>query len=144
MVSRSQSTQNEGNDLMEWPAEFKDFVELLSNNTIKHLNADLLHPLMGIASESGEILDIYKNHMFYGEELDTVELLMELGDLYHFLQRAVNALHVSLDDIESINRAKLMSRYPQGYSNYKATRINRDRKAEYEAAKKIIQEARNV
>ena len=42
-------------------------------------NQRLLHAGIGLATESGEFLDALKKHLFYGKELDKINLGRRLG-----------------------------------------------------------------
>jgi len=46
---------------------------------------ELNHMAMGIAGESGEFLDAFKKHLIYRKELDTANIVEELGDLFFYL-----------------------------------------------------------
>jgi len=84
----------------------------------------LLHGLIGISTESGEILDQYKRHIFYGTDLDTGNIKEELGDLLWYVTLICNVLGCTLEDIMQLNMDKLKLRYPNGFSQEAAT--NRD------------------
>jgi NTP pyrophosphatase (non-canonical NTP hydrolase) len=93
----------------------------------------LLHAFMGICTESGEIVDALKKHIFYGKPLDLVNLKEEFGDLYWYLEgpgadSMANLLGTDpktlIEDIKNINIEKLQSRYPEKFDENKA--INRD------------------
>ena len=42
-------------------------------------NEDLLHGAMGLCTESGEIMDALKRHIFYGSPLDILNIKEEIG-----------------------------------------------------------------
>lgn len=88
----------------------------------------LLHALMGMSSEAGELLDMLKAAMFYGKDFDQVNLVEEVGDILWFAQLALNQLDLTLEDAIRGNRAKLNARYGEGFSEAKAL----GRKKEYE------------
>lgn len=46
---------------------------------------NLFHMNLGIHTEVGELLDIYKKKMAYGKEIDIVHLTEELGDICFYL-----------------------------------------------------------
>ena len=52
---------------------FKSMDERLSKDGLKRL----LHAGMGLSTEAGEFLDALKKHIFYGKELDRVNLAEE-------------------------------------------------------------------
>lgn len=74
-------------------------------------NLRLLHVGKGLATEAGEFIDMLKKHIFYGKELDKVNLIEELGDLYWYINVAQDVLGVTTEDVQERNNAKLMKRY---------------------------------
>lgn len=46
---------------------------------------NLLHASLGLITEFGELVDIYKRNIFYGKEIDIVNVKEELGDLMWYL-----------------------------------------------------------
>lgn len=55
-------------------------------------NERMLHAGLGLATESGELLDAIKKEMYYGKSLDTVNVKEELGDLCWYLALAFDVL----------------------------------------------------
>jgi NTP pyrophosphatase (non-canonical NTP hydrolase) len=51
----------------------------------------ILHAILGIASESGEIVDVYKKQFAYGKPMDLINLDEEFGDLLWYIQLYANA-----------------------------------------------------
>lgn len=89
---------------------------------------ELLHAVIGISTESGELLDAFKKHLIYGKELDLVNVAEEIGDLMWYVSivtRYLNSLEdISLQDILNKNISKLKARYPEKFTEEKA--LNRD------------------
>lgn len=69
---------------------------------------------LGLAGESGEVVDKLKkvgrnkNGIFSDE--DKVEIQKELGDVLWYLSQLCEELGLSLDDVATMNRAKLEDR----------------------------------
>lgn len=63
----------------------------------------IAYGLIGLSSESGEALDIYKKFKYQGHPLDDEHLIKELGDVLWYLQLAADALGYSLEDVMKIN-----------------------------------------
>jgi len=80
----------------------------------------LLHAAMGMATEAGEFMDPLKKALFYGREVDEVNLREEIGDLLWYIAIACDALDttVELEMARVIN--KLMVRYPDKFEGYLA------------------------
>lgn len=79
-------------------------------------NLRLLHAAMGLNTEASEALDALKKHVFYGKELDTTNLVEELGDLFWYIAIMADELGVSFEKIQELNLAKLKARYTRGFS----------------------------
>lgn len=73
--------------------------------------ADLLHAILGLCSEAGELADPIKAHVIYGKPLDLENVIEELGDLRFYMQAIQNCLGISESDILLFNAAKLRKRY---------------------------------
>ncbi len=85
------------------------------------IKCDLLHAILGISGEAGELLDAVKKHIIYEKPLDTENMLEELGDLEFYLEQLRQVLGVSRVDTLRHNLKKLAKRYPNyQYSNAKA------------------------
>lgn len=79
-------------------------------------NMRILHGAMGLSTESNEILDILKKNLFYGKDVDFVNLCEEVGDLLWYVSILLDELEkrqgVSLSDILTANIHKLqLKRY---------------------------------
>lgn len=94
------------------------------------LTIRLLHAAMGLATETGEIHDALKRWIFYGKELDFVNLLEEGGDVSWYLRVLADALKefvagkCSFEEMIDRNIAKLKARFPDKFTEHHA--INRD------------------
>ena len=91
---------------------------------------DLLHSSLGLCTEASEFADVVKKHIYYGKELDIINLEEELGDICWYMAIAMEALDVDFNCVMNRNIAKLRSRYPEKFSEDKAQ--NRDIEKERE------------
>ena len=89
----------------------------------------LMHAILGLADESGELIGPLKKHLFYDKSLDYANLQEEAGDLAWFLNLLIHALGTSWDSVLEANIAKLEKRYPDLRFNADHA-INRDKVAE--------------
>lgn len=96
-------------------------------------NNRLLHSALGVVTEASEIADQIKKHVFYGRELDRVNLFEETGDLFWYLAIIADELGFSFEEAMAKNLKKLKARYGNEFSQEKA--INRDLKNELEVLK---------
>lgn len=88
------------------------------------------HAVYGLVTESGELLDAIKKAKIYGQDLDKVNIVEELGDLMWYMALLVDELGVDFENVWEKNIKKLELRYPEKYSDEKAK--NRDLGAERE------------
>lgn len=97
----------------------------------------LLHSVLGLCTESGELVDSIKKHIFYNKDLDLVNVEEELGDIMWYFAVACNVLGFNLSDIMEKNIKKLEKRYGKKFSEEKAN--NRDINNELSHYNKIKQ-----
>ena len=89
---------------------------------MKSAEAHLVHMAMGVAGESGELLDAIKKAAIYRKPLDRENVLEECGDLLFYIQGVLNYYSVPMEEVIELNRLKLLKRYSEGkYSNTQAT-----------------------
>ncbi|MBT7610862.1 MAG: nucleoside triphosphate pyrophosphohydrolase family protein [Bacteriovoracaceae bacterium] len=100
--------------------EFSSIDQRLSDDGIKRL----LHAGIGLSTESGEFLDALKKHIFYGKELDRVNLAEEIGDIFWYLAIASDELKIDFESVMNKNIKKLKARYGEKFTESKAE--NRD------------------
>lgn len=99
---------------------------------------DAHHAAVGVATESGEILDVFKRSFYYGEPFDNVNAAEEIGDLLYYVELLCAAIGVTSTQCRVTNIAKLQKRYGEEFSEEKAT--NRDVEAEREVFKEGYEE----
>lgn len=95
--------------------------------TLPDLGSDFLnqlHMVIGLATESGELLDAYKKALAYKKDLDIVNIKEELGDLFWYAVNLSNLLEIDLEAVLEKNIEKLRLRYPNGFTEESA--INRN------------------
>ncbi|RLA64806.1 MAG: hypothetical protein DRQ88_10295 [Epsilonproteobacteria bacterium] len=95
---------------------FKSMDERLSEDGLKRL----LHAGMGLSTEAGEFLDALKKHIFYGKELDRVNLAEEMGDVFWYCAIVASELGINFEEVMEKNIAKLKARYGEKFSEEKA------------------------
>jgi len=84
----------------------------------------LLHSAMGMSTEANEFLDHMKKVIFYGKDLDFVNIEEEIGDSDWYKGIGVDELQSSFSKIWRKNVAKLQARYEGKFNETKAE--NRD------------------
>ena len=107
---------------MDW----KEYMPL-ARRTCVRLPTQLLddmHYTMGMVTEVGELLDVFKKHLAYGKPIDWVNVKEEVGDFLWYLANFCYDHNIDLEQVMATNIAKLKARYPDKFTSDKA--INRD------------------
>ena len=78
---------------------------------------------MGLAGESGEVIDYLKKWVGHGHDLDRDYVEKELGDVLWYLAEIATALEMDLEKIAVKINDNLESRYQSGFSTERS--INR-------------------
>lgn len=87
-------------------------------------NIRLIHSAMGLQTESAEMTDALKKHLFYGKELDIVNIKEEIQDCLWYISLAMDELDMTYEEAMETNIKKLSARYPDKFTEYHAE--NRD------------------
>jgi NTP pyrophosphatase (non-canonical NTP hydrolase) len=87
-------------------------------------NTNIIHGIIGIATESGELVEALFKAMFNGEEFDVVNMCEEIGDCRWYEAILAKIGGVTFDQIERNNIDKLRARFPNKFTEYDAN--NRD------------------
>lgn len=99
---------------------YPDFVRAL----LKHMPREtdnLLHCILGISGEAGELVDAVKKHWAYNKPLDYENMLEEMGDLFFYFQGLMNLFGIDLDTLIRLNQDKLLKRFPNvAYTDFHA------------------------
>lgn len=80
----------------------------------------LVHGSLGLAGETGEVVDMIKKHLIFNKPLDTDKLKKELGDVLWYMSVIIHEIGSSYEEIMQMNAEKLDARYPQGFSEQAA------------------------
>ncbi len=95
----------------------------------------VFHGALGLVTEAGEFLDVFKKALAYGQEIDRINLIEEIGDLLFYLQLCCHGLGITMQQAAQANVEKLKKRYPEAtWSFHRA--VNRDLAAERAALKR--------
>jgi NTP pyrophosphatase (non-canonical NTP hydrolase) len=85
--------------------------------TLTPTKVDLLHMMVGVQGEAGELLDAVKKHVVYNKALDVENVIEELGDIEFYLQGVRANLGITREETLEHNLVKLRKRYAAGYSD---------------------------
>jgi len=108
------------------PKEFAVFNDDSNRDKIQ----DLIHASMGLVTEAGEFQDMLKKHLYYGRELDEVNLKEEIGDTLWYCAIALNALGTDFETVMQTNINKLKARFPDKFTEDNANSRNLDKERE--------------
>lgn len=77
--------------------------------------ADMLTACMGLSGETGELVDMFKKHIFHEKPLDEEHAVKELGDVMWYVALLCDAMDWDLETVMAMNIKKLEARYPEGF-----------------------------
>jgi len=80
---------------------------------------------MGLSGETGEVIDLIKKIVFHKKPLDKDKLVLELGDVFWYLEYLCLSLGINSEDVKTANIEKLNKRYPEGFT-YEAANSKRE------------------
>jgi len=106
----------------------RDWHRLSTDAAKDHQFARLLHGMIGVCTEAGELQDMVKKALIYNKPFDRVNVLEECGDVLWYLALCLDACGFTMQEAMERNIAKLRTRYPDKFSSDKA--INRDEASE--------------
>ena len=96
--------------------QFNEYANLAQRTSNTNIELDkLINGCLGLAGESGEVLDIIKKALYQGHKMDIEKIAEELGDVLWYIAEICAALGVDMDEVAERNIAKLMTRYPDGF-----------------------------
>jgi len=72
---------------------------------------------LGLAGETGELIDYLKKVFYHGHDLSYTRLGTELGDVLWYCALLADAFGLNLGDVATHNIGKLRLRYPDGFSH---------------------------
>ena len=84
-------------------------------------NAELAYCAMGLAGESGEVVEIIKKHFRGDKPLDNenkLKLQKELGDVLWYIASTCDALGFKMNDVAQLNIEKLRARHGNAFSGF--------------------------
>lgn len=70
---------------------------------------------MGLAGETGELVDALKKDIFHDVPMTIAAVESELGDILWYLTGVARIYGISLERVAQNNVAKLRKRYPDGF-----------------------------
>jgi len=97
--------------------KYEEFVAKVSSGKIvdTRLSTDknLLHKLLGLQEEVGEITQLFSKEMLYNRPIKREDLISELGDAMHYFTAFANMNGITLSEITRHNKDKLTKKDPE-------------------------------
>lgn len=91
--------------------EFNEYQQI-ANRTLMGNEHVLTNLSLGLASESGEVIDLVKKYTFQGENLDRDQLKHEMGDVLWYLSQIALWADVDFEEVAKANLEALATKYP--------------------------------
>lgn len=92
----------------------------------------LIHGVLGLQGEVGELAGALEKWLYYGQELDQTNLKEEIGDCLWYLALVCNAMEYDMGSLMRANIEKLKKRFPDKFCEDSVREENRDREKEAE------------
>jgi len=102
--------------------------EVIASNMTAH-EANLIHMVMGICGEAGELLDAVKKGAIYKKEIDVGNVIEELGDIEFYMEGLRQAFGITRGWTLDNNIIKLGKRYEDFKYSDKAAQDRADKNA---------------
>ena len=100
--------------------DYSPIVERIANPE----TAKMIHYLLGIGSESGELQNALKRWVAYERPLDKTNVKEELGDVLWYMARICDMFGWTFEEVMALNIKKLETRFPDKFTTENA--VNRD------------------
>lgn len=94
--------------------EFNDYQEL-ANQTLYGNEQILTNCALGLASETGEVLEVIQQYTFENHSLDREQLVKEMGDVLWYLSQIAQWADIPFSEVAESNIKMLQGRYPEMY-----------------------------
>lgn len=76
-------------------------------------SCNMIHAVMGISGEAGELLDAVKKAAIYRKPINRENIVEELGDLEFYMEALRSELRITREETLKANMVKLAVRYNQ-------------------------------
>lgn len=111
-----------GRELTGLPAKYTDGIT--NGCTAYYQDTDIVHAILGMATEAGELLEALAASVFNEQPLDYVNIYEEVGDSQWYEAMILRRAGKTFDDVQRNNIAKLRARFGGKFTEYDAN--NRD------------------
>lgn len=111
---------SEYRELSERTAPQSDMMSAQSRRASDLNTLEILHGAIGLATESGEVLDMMKKHIYYGKPMDYTNLAEEVGDVMWYCALLLRSMGMSFEQVAQMNINKLEKRFPEKFTEEQA------------------------
>lgn len=105
----------------------------MNENVVEERTYDILgctHMVMGMTTEVGELVDVFKKNLAYEKPIDWVNVKEEVGDLMWYIVNFCNINGFDINEILQTNIDKLRARFPDKFSTERAVNRQLDKERE--------------
>ncbi|KRM68680.1 nucleoside triphosphate pyrophosphohydrolase family protein [Apilactobacillus ozensis] len=81
-----------------------------ANKTLIGDEQVLTNCALGLASETGQLVDLVKKYTFHGEEMSKEQLTKEMGDVLWYLSQVAEWNDINFDDVAKYNIQRLRNK----------------------------------
>jgi len=93
--------------------DFNEY-QALANRTLYGNEQVLTNLSLGLASETGQVVDQVKKYTFHGERLNKDQLTKQMGDVLWYLSQVAEWADIPKEEVAKQNITKLNHKYPSG------------------------------
>lgn len=86
-----------------------------ANKTLLGNEQVLTNCALGLAGESGQVVNLVKNYTFRGADLDKEQLTKEMGDVLWYLSQVAQWADIPFEEVAQKNIKDLAKRYPHSF-----------------------------
>lgn len=94
--------------------EFNEY-QKKANKTLLGNEQVLTNCALGLAGESGQVVNLVKNYTFRGTDLDKEQLTKEMGDVLWYLSQVAQWADIPFEEVAQKNIKDLAKLYPHSF-----------------------------
>ena len=94
--------------------EFNEY-QKKANKTLLGNEQVLTNCALGLAGESGQVVNLVKNYTFRGADLDKEQLTKEMGDVLWYLSQVAQWADIPFEEVAQKNIKDLAKRSPHSF-----------------------------